>query len=115
MFSSQQIKLVVIAAIFTTVGMSTVSDAAAGNRTRSMDHEIQMCVAEVGRRADYGNATRVVHKIMEAEQKNIAEQQFTIDTIVFTDSSDVVAREYRSRCVTRGALKLVNFEINQAD
>jgi hypothetical protein len=56
MFSLQQIRLVVIAAIFTTVGISTVSDAAAGSRTRSMDHEIQMCVAAVGKRADTAHA-----------------------------------------------------------
>ncbi len=92
-----------------------VVESAGKTANRSMETEIQICVSEVGKNANYEHATRVVHMIMAAKQKNLAEQQFTIDTMVFTDNKDAIAREYRTRCVTRGALKLVDFEISQTD
>jgi len=85
------------------------------NVARSMDYEIGMCVAEVGKHADYDSARRVVHKVVDVEQKNLAEQRIQIETLVYTAEGDAWTREYASRCVTRGALKVVSFEIEEAD
>jgi len=80
-----------------------------------MDEEIGMCVAEVGKRADYGDARRIVHRVVDVEQKNIAEQRISIDTLVYTADGEAVSREYASRCVTRGALKVVSFRIEEME
>ena len=82
---------------------------------RHMDREIGMCVAEVGKRANYDDARRVVHKIIDIEQKNLAEQRISIETLVYTTDNDAWTREYASRCVTRGALKVVSFDISETE
>jgi trehalose-6-phosphate synthase len=100
-----------------TIAVPATGVSASALETRRMETEIQACVAEVGKHADYSGAKRVVHMIMDAKQKNLAQQQFTIDTAVFTagtDNDSLPAREYRSTCVTQGALKLVDFEIARA-
>lgn len=82
---------------------------------QGMDTEIGMCVTEVGKRADYGDARRVVHRVIDVDQKNLAEQRISIDTLVYTAEGETVAREYASRCVTRGALKVVSFKIQEKE
>jgi hypothetical protein len=56
-----------------------------------------------------------VHRIIDIDQKNLAEQRISIDTLVFTADGDTVTREYASRCVTRGALKVVSFKIQEKE
>ena len=82
---------------------------------KGMDTEIGMCVTEVVKRANYAEARRVVHRIIDIDQKNLAEQRISIDTLVFTADGDTVTREYASRCVTRGALKVVSFKIQEKE
>lgn len=76
-----------------------------------MDREIEMCVAEVGKRANYDDARRVLHRVMSVNQKNLAEQEIRIDTLVYATDSQVTSRQYASTCVTRGPLKVVKFRI----
>lgn len=80
---------------------------------RGMGEEIGMCVAEVGKRADYADARRVVHRVVDVNQKNLAEQRIDIDTLVYKADGETVTREYASRCVTRGAFKVVSFTIKE--
>ena len=82
---------------------------------KGMDTEIGMCVTEVGKRADYADARRVVHRVIDVDQKNLAEQRISIDTLVYTAAGETVTREYASRCVTRGALKVVSFKIQEKE
>lgn len=100
-------------ALATAVMASTA--AAHDSGVKGMDVEIGMCVAEVGKRADYTGARRVVHRVLDIEEKNIAEQRISIDTLVFTAGGESVTREYASRCVTRGAFKVVSFEIEETE
>lgn len=93
------------------LAIPTAAKSATSTDTRKPDREIQICVAEIGKRAHYGEATRVVHTV-EAEQKNIAEQQFRINTVVYEDNNEIAVREYNSLCVTRGPIELVRFRID---
>ncbi len=90
--------------------------SAAADEARAAErlkHEIRICMAELGKRADYDGATRVVHTV-HAEQKNIAERELRIVTAVYTVDAESAARNYASRCVTRGPVKLVKFELEAA-
>ena len=78
-----------------------------------VDREIEMCVAAVGKRANYDGAKRVLHLVMEINQKNIAEQEIRIDTLVYASDSEFTSRQYASVCVTRGPLKVVTFRIEE--
>ena len=108
------IKLAALALTAATIGSTPALAHDSANETRGMDHEIGMCVAEVGRQANYSNARRVVHRIVGIEQKNLAEQRIRIETLVYTAGDDARAREYASNCVTRGALKVVSFDIKES-
>ena len=96
-------------------GVMAATAAAHEPGVKGMDEEIGMCVAEVGKRADYGDARRVVHRIVDVDQKNLAEQRISIDTLVYTADGETVTREYASSCVTRGALKVVSFKIEEKE
>ena len=100
--------------LLAAAGMASTA-AAHEPGVKGMDTEIGMCVAEVGKRADYEGARRVVHRVMDVDQKNLAEQRIDIDTLVYTADGETVTREYASRCVTRGALKVVSFRIEETD
>lgn len=105
--------LSVMAMALLTLSIPTASESATDRGARRLDREIQICVAEIGKRADYGEAARVVHTV-EAEQKNIAEQQFRINTLVYQGTDETAVREYNSLCVTRGPIELVRFRIDGA-
>lgn len=103
--------LAVLVLALMALAVPTVSESATGRDARNKGKEIQICVAEIRKRADYGDATRVVHTVA-AEQKNIAEQQFRINTLVYSGSKETAVREYYSLCVTRGPIELVSFRID---
>lgn len=73
--------------------------------------EIRLCVTEVGKRVNYDDATRVVHHVIEAGQKNLAEQEIRINALVFLGEGNAAESKYGSTCMTRGSLKIVRFEI----
>ena len=75
--------------------------------------EVGLCVDRIGNRADYENAHRVVHRVVDISQKNIAEQQLRIDTLVFAADDTAAIRQYASTCVTHGPLKVVSFRIEE--
>ena len=105
------IKLSALALAVAFIGSTPALSHDLAKGARNMNHEIGMCVAEVGKQADYNEARRVVHKVVDIEQKNLAEQRIRIETLVYTADGDAWSREYASNCVTRGALKVVSFEI----
>jgi len=104
-------------AIYLALAAAVIASTAAAHEpgVKGMDIEIGMCVAEVGKRADYEGARRVVHRVVNVDQKNLAEQRISIDTLVYTADGETVTREYASRCVTLGALRVVSFKIEEKE
>lgn len=95
-------------------GLAFLCDANAGS-VRSKRHtseQIQTCISEIGRNANYENASRVVHWIAALNQRNLVEMEIKIETSVSLKSDDVVAREYRTVCVTGTMGDLVDFRID---
>lgn len=86
--------------------------AASDNGKLAYDSEVKSCIAEVGDRANYEDATRVQHTVIKRKRTRIG-YVFTIATSVFTDSDDKATREYDSYCVARGDDTLVKFVIDE--
>ena len=99
-----------LAAMALHAGAASAGDLPSASR--DLGREIQMCVSRIADKADYSNATRVVHRVVTAEQKNLVEQKFRIDTVVLADDDNVVIRAYNATCVTMGPLKIVSFKID---
>jgi len=72
--------------------------------------EMDSCLAEVNDRADYRDATRVRHNVVEL-RNTFAGYVLSIDTDVFTESDEVAVREYSSQCVAKGDSKPKEFKI----
>ena len=72
--------------------------------------EIKSCIAEVGKRANYEDASIVRHMVVLKKQTGIG-YVFTIDTSVFTNSDETAVRQYASYCVTRDDDTPVKFRI----
>jgi hypothetical protein len=113
MITLKNTKSAALAAAFVILAIPAVAQPAKSSNMESTDREIQICVAEIGKRVNYGEATRVVHMVKE-EQKNIAERQFRINTAIYDGIDEIAVREYSSLCVTQGPIKLVSLRINGA-
>lgn len=111
MVNQNHIRLAVLVLALLSLAVPAVSESSTDRHAGSKGKEIQICVAEIRKRANYGEATRVVHTVAE-ERKNIAEQQFRINTLIYSGSKETAVREYYSLCVTRGPIELVSFRID---
>ncbi len=110
---SNQFKSISSLTILVLLGLSVLSDAKADS-ARSMritNEHIQACVSEIGRHADYDNATRVVHQVVGLDQRNLEEMEINVETLVFLKSEGELAREYRVSCITGAMHDLVRFRI----
>lgn len=86
--------------------------AAAGENDIAFAKEVHSCIAEVNDHADYGNATRVRHTVVELKN-TFAGYVLSIDTDVFADSDEIAVREYSSYCVAKGDSKPKKFSIDK--
>ena len=102
--------LTVAALSLAAVSNARAESAALDART---DSQVRACVAEIGRHADYADATRVVHVIGTLHQKNLEELAIRVQTSVYV--SDDSVREYAARCVTGTLGKVVRFRLDAAD
>ena len=74
--------------------------------------EVNSCIAEINDRANYDDATRVRHTVVEVKN-TFAGYVLTIDTDVFTKSTESAVREYASYCVAKDDAKPSKFSINR--
>ncbi len=114
---NNRIKTISSAAILFLLGFAASPDASAGfvPATRGTSVPIQTCVAEMGKHLDYGDATRVVHRIAEFDQRNLVEMVITIKTSVYLNGDDAAAVTYEASCVTGTMGDLVDFRIRPDD
>jgi hypothetical protein len=73
--------------------------------------QIEACLAEIGRHADYSNADKVVHWVASLEQKNLVELRVVVDTTVVLAATDRT-RVYRASCVTDTMGGIADFRID---
>ena len=103
--------LVTLALLISTV----VGDANAGSvrNERHTSKQIQACVSEIARHADYDNAYRVVHSVDAIKQRNLIETEIRIETSVYLRNGDRVAREYSVFCVIGTMGDLVKLRVEK--
>ena len=85
---------------------------ASDNGNISFEREVNSCIAEINDHANYNDATRVRHLVVEVKNTFVG-YVLTIDTEVFTNSDEIAVREYASYCVAKGDDKPVRFRIDK--
>ncbi len=110
MINRQQLLTAATAITLLTIGGPV---AASDNGKLAYESEVRSCVAEVGKHANYNDATRVRHTVVKVKPRTGIGYVFTIDTSVFTDSDEIAVREYASYCVARGDQTPVKFKIEK--
>lgn len=112
---NKRIKTISSVTALVLLGLTVVPVANAGTvpATRGTAEPIQACVAEIRKHADYDNAFRVVHTVAALDQKNLIEMEIRIETSVYLNSDDGVARKYTASCVTGIMGDLVEFDIDE--
>ena len=73
---------------------------------------VESCVAEIGEHADYSNAGRVRHVVVNTGRRSLA-YKLRIETKVFGAEDDEVIREYTTKCIVYGDNKPVRFRIRE--
>ena len=98
------------------LGLTLASDANAETPwgQQRTDEQIQTCVAEIGKHANYSNASRVIHRVTELDQRNLIELVIRVETSVYGLDDAAVVTEYSASCTTETMGDLVNFRINAA-
>jgi len=95
--------------------LSCDASVASDRDRHAADGDIQTCITEVNKHADYIGALKVVHWIVDLEQRNPEELKIRVETSVYQDKLDDVAREYEASCVTGPLGKLVSFRISRTE
>lgn len=91
---------------------AAATESSGASRTKL---QIDACVAEISRRADYSGASRVVHFIEKLAQKNLAELEITAVTSVYTGDRGRPVREYTAVCITGTDGEIVSFRLGAID
>ena len=103
-----------IVALFVLALICDTSVAADRDMKRA-DKDIRTCISEVSKNANYADASRVVHWIIELDQRNLTEFEIRIETSVYHDENAEMPDEYRASCVTGELGKLVSFRIDRRE
>ena len=113
---NDRIKASASLAILALLGLTVASDvnAAFGRDKDGADQQIQACVAEVSRHANYGDASRVLHRVSALNQRNLVELKIRIETSVFSKTDETIVREYATSCITDTMGDVVKFRIDAA-
>jgi hypothetical protein len=81
---------------------------------RLTNRQIDSCVAEIGKRADYAEAHRVVHLVDRLDQKNLVELEVGITTNVYVGDDEAAARVYRTRCTTDTLADVIKLRVHRS-
>jgi hypothetical protein len=78
----------------------------------AFSQEARACIAAVNENANYDDAARVRHDVVELK-RTFSGYVLEIETQVFGDASDAVMRKYSSYCFTENDNKPKTFRIDQ--
>ena len=79
------------------------------------DKQIEVCIAEIGKHANYANTSKVVHWVADLDQKTLKELQMRVSTTVYPANDSSESLEYETTCVTDVSGKLVRFRIDPVE
>jgi hypothetical protein len=96
------------AALFILAGTAT---AAQGN-WGEIQTEINSCVAAVAEQANYSDAARVRHAVVDVKERTVG-YKLTIETTIFSESANTAIREYATTCVVNGNHAPMKLDISE--
>ena len=99
----------IAAALLATAGTATAAPAG----WAEIQTEINSCVAVVAEHANYTDADRVRHAVVDVKERTVG-YKLTIETSIYSDSADTAIREYATSCVVNGNHTPMKFEINES-
>ena len=103
----------IIASALAFTGLLTATTASAqGFYSVAPDYQIQQCVAEIGKHADYSGGARVEHDVLSERRRSVG-YKLTIGTTIYSDNGSDVIREYATTCVAAPSEKPVVFRIRE--
>ncbi|MEM7433397.1 MAG: hypothetical protein AAF351_15850 [Pseudomonadota bacterium] len=101
-----------VISMFAIAGFAlTAAQAHAADARVALNDEIESCVAEVGAHADYADADRVRHTVVDITERTVG-YKLEIETAVY-GSGEIAVREYATSCVVNGGFAPMQFSINQ--
>ena len=86
--------------------------SAAQQEWSGIDAEIKSCVAQVADHADYNDATRVKHAVVDVKERTVG-YKLMIETSLYNDKADGAIREYATSCVVNGNNAPLKFAISE--
>lgn len=107
-------KLTTSLATVALLGLAVASDANADSDQyqRGTGKQIEACVSEIARHADYDDASRVIHLVTALEQRNLVEMEVRVETSVYLADDAAQSRAYSISCVADTMGGLVEFRFN---
>ncbi len=112
-----QLKSIAAVSALLLLGFSATSDAEVGSsRDQLRTHaDVQSCIAEIAKRADYDGAARVVHRVTELRQRNLVEVEVKIATSIYSGEAGGETRVYETDCVIGQLGKVVEIRVASPD
>ena len=102
--------LLVLAMLGLTLTGTARADTVMGERVTNL--QIDACVSQINRHADYTQAHRVVHLVDRLSQKNLVELEVGINTSVYVGDDEAATRIYTTRCTTDTLGGVVSFRVS---
>jgi hypothetical protein len=104
-------------AMLVSLGLTLTCDAhAESDRViKRTDSQIEACVAEISKEANYAGATRVVHVVDRLNQKSLVELDIGVTTSVYAGDDKVAVRTYRTACTTGHFADVVKLRVAETD
>ena len=101
--------------LLTVLGLTLVTDANAGRTDVGTEKQIQTCVEEIAKHADYDGALKVMHWVSQLDQRNPVELEIRVETSVYVSDAKDKARKYTVVCLTGTLGALVRFRIDAGE
>jgi hypothetical protein len=98
------------AALFILAGLAS----AAKGSWQEIETEINSCVSAIAEQANYDDATRVRHTVVDVKERTVG-YKLTIETSIYSDNGDAAIREYSTSCIVNGNNVPMKFSINEID
>lgn len=79
-----------------------------------IEAEVRSCVAKVADTANYDNATRVRHAVVDVKERTVG-YKLTIETSLYNEQGEAPIRAYASSCVVNGNNQPLQFSIDETN
>ena len=101
-----------IRTLLTGAAFAASAASATGFYEEAPPRDIDMCVAEIRERADFGDAARVRHDIVSTTRRAVG-FAIEIETMVYAPETGSVLREYETVCIATGGRAPSRFQISE--